>query len=191
VVLWRYYENDFKKTVVKFLMVAVLSVLLIPADLVHAPVPPPTPLIPVPKIKIKRQFQVVGTNEILCLARNIYYEARGEIALGQIAVGLVTLNRVKDSRFPNTICRVVDQKHTFPSGNTVCQFSWVCDNSLSEPRGISWQNSIRIAKMLLDGGFEQYYALLDGAKWFHTTDLDVHGKTRTPVATIGGHVFFK
>ena len=36
------------------------------------------------------------TNEIKCLAENIYFEARGESTAGKMAVALVTLNRVKD-----------------------------------------------------------------------------------------------
>ena len=42
-------------------------------------------------------------NQISCLARNVYYESRGESYEGQLAVAVVTLNRVKHSKFPNTI----------------------------------------------------------------------------------------
>jgi len=42
-----------------------------------------------------------------CLAENIYHEARGESTLGKIAVGLVTINRVRDARWPSNICSVV------------------------------------------------------------------------------------
>ena len=38
-----------------------------------------------------------------CLAKNIYFEARNEPFAGQFAVALVTLNRVHDTAFPNTI----------------------------------------------------------------------------------------
>ena len=44
-----------------------------------------------------------------CLAKNMYYEARSQGLAGQLAVSLVVLNRVKDDRFPNTICEVVHQ----------------------------------------------------------------------------------
>ena len=45
--------------------------------------------------------------ELYCLAKNIYFEAKSEPIAGQYAVADVVLNRVKDSRFPNTICEVV------------------------------------------------------------------------------------
>jgi spore germination cell wall hydrolase CwlJ-like protein len=48
--------------------------------------------------------------EIRCLAKNIYFEARNEPTLGQIAVAFVTLNRVDSNQFPDTICTVVEQK---------------------------------------------------------------------------------
>ena len=47
-----------------------------------------------------------------CLAKNMYYEARSQGLAGQLAVSLVVLNRVKDKRYPNTICEVVHQGPT-------------------------------------------------------------------------------
>lgn len=47
------------------------------------------------------------------LARLIYGEARGEPYTGQVAVGAVVLNRVKSSKFPNTIAGVIYQKGAF------------------------------------------------------------------------------
>ena len=45
--------------------------------------------------------------QLECLAKNIYFEARNEPFVGQFAVALVTLNRVHDTDFPNTVCEVV------------------------------------------------------------------------------------
>ena len=47
------------------------------------------------------------------LARLIHGEARGEPYVGQVAVGAVVLNRVRDSRFPNTIAGVIYQPGAF------------------------------------------------------------------------------
>lgn len=55
------------------------------------------------------------TEALMCLALNIYHEARGEPLEGQIAVAAVTLNRVADPRWPDTVCEVVYQPY---------QFSW-------------------------------------------------------------------
>ena len=44
-----------------------------------------------------------------CLAYNMYHEARGQGTAGIYAVSAVVLNRTHDSRFPNTVCEVVEQ----------------------------------------------------------------------------------
>ena len=55
-----------------------------------------------------------GSNsDIQLLARAINGEARGEPYEGQVAIGAVILNRVKDSRFPNTIAGVIYQLGAF------------------------------------------------------------------------------
>ncbi len=59
-----------------------------------------------------------------CLARGIYFEARGEPARGQAAVGQVILNRVKNPAYPSTICGVVYQNKKWRNR---CQFSFACD----------------------------------------------------------------
>ena len=45
--------------------------------------------------------------EVECLTEAIYFEARGESFVGQLAVANVILERVRDSRFPPTVCEVV------------------------------------------------------------------------------------
>ena len=56
---------------------------------------------------------------LLCLTLNVYHEARGEPFLGQVAVAEVTLNRVDDLRWPDTVCEVVYQPY---------QFSWTLED---------------------------------------------------------------
>lgn len=54
-----------------------------------------------------------NSSDIQLMARAINGEARGEPYEGQVAVGAVILNRVKDSRFPNTISGVIYQSGAF------------------------------------------------------------------------------
>jgi len=54
-----------------------------------------------------------STSDLQLIARAINGEARGEPYEGQVAVGAVILNRVKDSRFPNTIAGVIYQSGAF------------------------------------------------------------------------------
>jgi N-acetylmuramoyl-L-alanine amidase len=49
------------------------------------------------------------------LAHLVYAEARGESYKGKVAVAAVVLNRVKSSKFPNTIPGVIYQKNAFSS----------------------------------------------------------------------------
>lgn len=51
--------------------------------------------------------------DIDLLARLVHAEAQGEPYEGQVAVAAVVLNRMKDSRFPNTLEGVVYEKHAF------------------------------------------------------------------------------
>lgn len=53
------------------------------------------------------------SSDTYLLAKCIYAEARGESYEGQVAVGAVILNRVRSTKFPNTIAGVVYQKNAF------------------------------------------------------------------------------
>ena len=54
-----------------------------------------------------------NSNNVTLLAKLIYGEARGEPYTGQVAVGAVVMNRVKNSSFPNTIAGVIYQSGAF------------------------------------------------------------------------------
>ena len=54
-----------------------------------------------------------SSSDVYLLAKTIYAEGRGEPYTGQVAIGAVVLNRVRDKAFPNTISGVVYQKHAF------------------------------------------------------------------------------
>ena len=54
-----------------------------------------------------------NSSDVYLLAKTIYAEGRGEPYTGQVAIGAVVMNRVRNSAFPNTISGVVYQKHAF------------------------------------------------------------------------------
>jgi hypothetical protein len=84
-----------------------------------------------------------------CLARAVYFEARSESELGQLAVARVILNRTKDPNYPKTICGVVYQGS---NQRNSCQFSFACDglpDDVKQPA--AWANSKRIAQKAMDG----------------------------------------
>ncbi|MGI9415449.1 MAG: cell wall hydrolase, partial [Hyphomicrobiales bacterium] len=72
-----------------------------------------------------------------CLAVAIYYEARAESELGQIAVAQVILNRVESRAYPSSICGVVYQNAHMRNR---CQFSFTCDGRPDDPQHAkAWQ----------------------------------------------------
>jgi spore germination cell wall hydrolase CwlJ-like protein len=54
-----------------------------------------------------------ATRDEQCLAAAIYHEAKGESVMGQGMVAAVILNRVDQSKWPDTICDVVKQPKQF------------------------------------------------------------------------------
>lgn len=86
--------------------------------------------------------QVFTDQDRVCMAKNIYFEARNESIHGQIAIALVTLQRVQDPRYPNTVCGVVyDNK----------QFSWYWDGLSDRIRNFdSYDEIALLASHMLD-----------------------------------------
>lgn len=130
---------------------------------------------------INKAYQTVkATNaELLCLAKNIYYEARGEPMQGKIAVAQVTLNRVTHrTEFQSNICGVVYAKH---------QFSWTMEKH-REPGGEAWREAQAIAKAVVIGTahLPNFKAL-----YFHNLTVQPQwNKTKELVARIGNHIFY-
>lgn len=143
------------------------------------------------------------SKDVVCLAKNIYFEARNEPTKGQIAVALVTLNRVRSKRFPNTVCNVVKQA-VRRNGKVVlhkCHFSWYCDGLPDKPlEYIPWRVSLAIARAMLQksGVYITHYGkrwhvedFLNGSTHYHTKDVDPYwNKNMLVIITIGEHIFY-
>jgi len=132
--------------------------------------------------------------EAWCLAQNVYYEARGSNRADRIAVADVVLNRVQDTRYPDSICEVVHQGRRHADGSMIrnaCQFSWYCDGKSDWPRDLdAWVDAQQIAYMMIvhnDGrglteGSTHYHAHYVGPEW--ARDLQLVGR-------IGVHIFYR
>ena len=142
----------------------------------------------------KGLFSPENEPEAWCLAQNVYYEARGSNRADRIAVADVVLNRVIDTRYPNTICEVVHQGRKNPNGTmkrNMCQFSWYCDGKSDWPTDMdAWVDAQQIAYMMIvhnDGrglteGATHYHANYVKPKW--ARDLQLVGR-------IGVHIFYR
>lgn len=123
-----------------------------------------------------------------CLTQALYFEARGESVRGMFAVGEVILNRVESSRFPDSICSVVNQG---TGRRYACQFTFTCDGhpeTVHEPA--AWATVGKVARLLMDGVAPR--DLTDGAMYYHTRAVSPRWARVFPrTATIGSHHFYR
>ena len=123
--------------------------------------------------------------EIDCLTRNIYREAGIEEDEGKIAVALVTMNRVKASGFPETVCKVVQQKK-----NKTCQFSWNCSKALPriDEQIYNYSRSLAIKVFFNHNVIED---TTQGALFYHANYVRPRWNNLEVTTTIGRHIFYK
>ena len=126
-----------------------------------------------------------------CLTEAVYFEARSESFIGQLAVANVILARVRDSRFPSTVCEVVHDGR-YSKGNPVrnkCAFSYWCDG---KPEIMQDKQALKtaqdVARMAVDGviyeeiqGATFYHASYVSPYWIHELDF---------ITKIGKHLFY-
>ena len=129
--------------------------------------------------------------DINCLARNIYYEARGESEQGQLAVAQVTLNRVESPMFPNTICGVVNERYKV-NGQEVCQFSWRCDPKANTNLVVSETNPIFQLAWQAIKNYHSLDIVTTDTYWFHAVYVKPKWrKFKERVAKIDYHIFYR
>ncbi len=126
--------------------------------------------------------------ELACLAKAVYFEARSESLKGQMAVAKVVLNRVRNPRFPNTVCGVVYQG---AERRNACQFSFACDGKPDYPtEAKQWRIAKRIAAKALRGQIRMRQ--LDGVDFYHADYVrPTWASMMRPVIKIGRHIFYR
>lgn len=122
-----------------------------------------------------------------CLASAIYYEAGSQDDDGERAVAQVVLNRVRHPAFPATICGVVYEGSTRPTG---CQFTFTCDGSLYRQPDLSgWRRAYTIAQQAVNGSV---YAPVGFATHYHANYVvPVWAQSLTKNAIVGAHMFYR
>ena len=133
--------------------------------------------------------QANDRKQMRCLALNVYFEARGEMAEGQLAVAMVTMNRVKSRHYPDSVCGVVWQRK---------QFSWTHDGKSDRPTDRqAWTLAQKIARF----AYQRYGTLSDttrnaldltkGALHYYAPHLTLPywAKAHTVTREIGRHIF--
>jgi N-acetylmuramoyl-L-alanine amidase len=129
--------------------------------------------------------------DLMCLAQNIYHEARSQALAEKIAISHVVLNRVKHENYPNTVCGVIYQAKRV-EGRIIrnrCQFSWYCDGKLDDATDRkAWTESINAAAVSSIINFD----ITEGATHYHANYVDPRwaSKLKFTVA-IGRHRFYR
>ena len=162
-----------------------------------------------------------NTDEVYCMAQNIYFEARHESMIGKIAVAHVVMNRIKDKKWPGTVCEVVkqgpvreswktkkdptlaDEDRVFYPRKNRCQFSWWCDGQkdivwatymngdVIESNMTAWRDSIHVALFIMNGDYTNDPT--DGAVFYYNPHIanPSWGRIYEETAMIGNHRFMK
>ena len=122
-----------------------------------------------------------------CLASAVYYEAGNQDVDGERAVAQVVLNRVRHPAFPNSVCGVVYQGSTRPTG---CQFTFTCDGSLTrEPDADGWRRATEVAEAALSGAV---YAPVGWATHYHADYvLPTWASSMAKDAIVGAQIFYR
>jgi len=122
--------------------------------------------------------------QVLCMAKNLYYEAAKESFEGKLAVAQVTMNRANSSKFPANICDVVYQK----TGSTY-QFSWVGLKVNEIKNKYAWEECLIVARKALTQAKLHDTIYKTQAMYYHNTSVNPAWKLKY-VAKIGNHLFY-
>lgn len=119
---------------------------------------------------------------VLCLATAIFFEARGEPYDGQLAVGQVIRNRVESTKFPDSVCQVIEQHK---------QFSFThdgkSDNMFDYDEPEAWIASLSAATEVLSGNVD----LVPTSTHYHTPAVSPKwSKVLLKDGQIGNHIFY-
>jgi spore germination cell wall hydrolase CwlJ-like protein len=145
----------------------------------------------------------------ICMAKNIYHEARSDNVAGMYAVADVVLNRVNDGRYPDTVCDVVYQGPVRESWKTrkdetlseedrvyypvrnMCQFSWYCDGKKDDTNDeTAWALAQEIAYKIMNDN--KYKGITEGATHYHATYVNPEwAQDLNLVGRIGSHIFYR
>lgn len=130
---------------------------------------------------------------MLCMAANLYHEARGEVIMGQHAVAQVTMNRA--GRDPKNVCKVVAAPRQFSWTNKGTGLTKRANGKLvltakGEPKDkFAWNTAMKIAAVTLNGRMPDF---THGANHYHADYVNPYWKhSMAKVAVVGHHLFYR
>jgi spore germination cell wall hydrolase CwlJ-like protein len=150
-----------------------------------------TALMIVPAVIYVTRNYTQHQEQIECLAKNVYWESRGEPADSQMVVAYVTVARAADrTEWGKTPCESVYQKV-----KGVPQFSWTPLHE--EPKGPEWTRAREVALAVYQEPLKAAPAKLRCARYYkRTDDRGVSEKSKKyfaslhPVGQFGHHTAY-
>ena len=162
--------------------------------------------------QIMPAIKVIGLKDEFCLAQNIFFEAGIDTMKGMYAVADVTLNRVENSRYPNSICEVVyqsvmrenwktkqypdlsDEDRIYEPVRNKCQFSWFCDGKTDVVPidSANWKKAKEVAFNILYSNTER--GITEGSTHYHATYVVpnwIEDRGMKRIGRIGLHIFYR
>lgn len=144
---------------------------------------PPIAAAPVSLVALVAGFTPAGQLDEagMCLAKAVYFEARGESLEGQLAVAKVVLNRAASGTYPGEVCAVVTQK---------AQFSFVRRGRLprADESSESWRRAVAITHIARNALAS---SVPENVLWYHADYVAPSwGKRLNKVTRIGTHIFY-
>ena len=139
------------------------------------------------KIKTFLDPRIIQEN---CLTTAVYFEARSESMVGQLAVATVVLNRVKASNSHSSICGVV---YKGASHLNACQFSFACDGKPNMVDDVgAWKMAYDITALALSNDRkDRPLQILATATNYHADYVDPYwSKSLNRLTKIGRHIFY-
>lgn len=126
-----------------------------------------------------RDDKMPSSADFECLARSVYWEAKGEPLEGQLAVAQVILNRVQRGRFGADVCSVVKARG---------QFSFVKGGAIPAPvNARAWAEAKAVAQIALIDAWEP---VVGEATHFHARYVNPGWRLQR-VAQVGNHIFYR
>ena len=134
--------------------------------------------------------------EIACIAMAVYFEARGEPMVGQVAVAQVIMSRVTDERFPDTPCEVVKEGYYYTWNSEIpirdkCQFSFWCDGKPETIANVDAYNQAVTASELAFKGV--VLGITSGATHYHAAYVYPYWASDdefVSLGQVGSHIFY-
>jgi N-acetylmuramoyl-L-alanine amidase len=124
----------------------------------------------------EHSVDTISDRHIECMAKNLYFEARGEPLLGQIAVAHVVLNRTRSDDYPSDICSVIYEPR---------QFTWTAN---SRAKIKDWRLFLELKDLSKRVIMNTVKDPTQGALRFHRVKPQSRKSNRSTI--IGNHIFY-